>query len=118
MRDAFGNALGGIRLPQLDVPIATYGPHNNLDPALPLPPFLESFRGLLNLFCVLAGTVADFDDTTLESLYSSHKSYFRPFMRRTRRLREAGFLLAEDALALKMEAATVASPRKRYQPWG
>ena len=66
VRDGFGNALGAIRLPQLEVPIATYGPHNTVNTALP--PFLQP---LLNLFCVLSGTEIAFDEATLSSLYPS-----------------------------------------------
>ena len=34
-RDGFGNAIGGLRLPELDVPVATYLPNNEVIEALP-----------------------------------------------------------------------------------
>ncbi len=93
-RDEFGNALGGIRLPDLDVPIATYGPHNTPDPSLP--------SGRAN--CNLRGTVADFDDETLDALYPLHETYVSQVAMRTDALQEQRFLLPEDGDKLKLAA--------------
>jgi hypothetical protein len=101
-RDAFGNALGGVRLPQLDVPIATYVPSNSPNPALPLPPPLDQ---LGNLICRLSGAVFPFDEALLSSLYPNHGSYVSQIAARTNALRKDGFLLEEDAEALIEEAA-------------
>jgi hypothetical protein len=98
-RDEFGNALGGIRLPQMDVPVATYGPHNTVNPALP--PFLQP---LLNLFCVLSGTTTEFDQATLDELYPSKGSYVGPFSAATNALKAQGFLLGQDTKRLIHEA--------------
>ncbi len=98
-RDEFGNALGGIRLPQLDVPVATYGPHNTVNPLLP--PFLLP---LLNLFCVLSGTNLAFDQATLDELYPSKGSYVGPFSAATNALKAQGFLLGQDTKRLIHEA--------------
>jgi hypothetical protein len=102
VRDGFGNALGGIRLPQMDVPIATYGPHNTVDLSLPLPP---GILGLLNLFCVLTGTVTDFDAATLAALYPNNGAYQSPFSQATNTLKNQGFLLSQDSKRLIFEAA-------------
>lgn len=99
-RDQFGNALGGIRLPDMDVPIATYGPHNTVNPALP--PFLQP---LLDLFCRLSGTVEPLDVATLDELYPNHGRYVSQYAMATNQLQEDGFLLPEDAAMLKMAAA-------------
>jgi hypothetical protein len=99
-RDAFGNALGGIRLPQMDVPVASYFPHNAVNPSLP--PFLQP---LLNLFCVLSGSVTDFDDATLEALYPDHGDYVSQIAQSVNRLKSDGFLLNKDAKKLQFEAA-------------
>jgi hypothetical protein len=99
-RDEFGNALGGIRLPELNVPIATYGPHNSVNPTLP-----EFLQPLLNLFCVLSGTVTPFDTEALHELYPNHGSYVNQYVRATNDLRMQGFLLPEDASMLKVNAA-------------
>jgi hypothetical protein len=100
VRDEFENALGGIRLPQLDVPIATYGPRNTVDPSLP--PFLQ---GLANLFCRLSGTVTDFDQATLDELYPTHGNYVNQVVRHAVDLVGQRFLLPKDAKQLKVDAA-------------
>ena len=89
-------------MPQLDVPIASYGPHNSVDPSLPFPP---GILGLLNLFCVLTGTVTDFDDATLQALYPTNGSYQSPFAQSTNTLKNQGFLLSQDSKRLIFEAA-------------
>jgi hypothetical protein len=63
-RDIHGNALGGVRVPQMDYPMAKYGGRNSLAPGLP-----PGLAPLGNLFCVLAGTVDRFPDEKLDNLY-------------------------------------------------
>jgi hypothetical protein len=92
--------LGGIRLPQLDVPIATYGPNNSADPTLP--PFLIP---IANLACRLSGTVSPFDDETLAQLYPNHGVYVSQIAQRTNALLRERFLLSKDASKLKTAAA-------------
>src|SRR5262249_47361937 len=57
-RDTFGNALGGIRLAQHAVPIAT-NTGVNAGP----------------VFCILFGSHQPFDDATLAMLYRNHGQY-------------------------------------------
>ena len=86
VRDAHGNAKGGIRLPQLEVPTATYAGVGNAGP----PP------------CDVSGITTAFDAQTLSSLYPNHGSYRSQFVHAVDDLRRAGFLLdfdAEDAKA-------------------
>ncbi len=94
-RDEHGNALGGIRLPQLDVPIATYGPSNVEKATLP-----ALLKPLARLFCILSGTVDDFDPAKLDELYPKVRSYLRPFKERTQQLADEGFLLGPDVAKL------------------
>ena len=101
LRDEFGNALGGIRLPMVEVPLATYGPSNEANPALP--PFLI---GIANLNCRLSGTVTAFDEATLDELYPNHGRYVSAVVHAVNALRHDGFLLPEDAAAIVGEAAT------------
>ena len=95
-RDAFGNALGGIRLPELDVPVATYGPTASVSPTLP--PFVPA--GLANLFCRLTGTVEPFSEALLGALYPTPAAFREPYLDATQALVETGFLLPEDAAKL------------------
>jgi hypothetical protein len=92
-RDAFGNAQGGIRLPQMDVPIASYSPNNEADPNLPA--FLQ-YVG--NLACRLSGSVEPFDAGTLDGLYPKMEDYLVPIEASSQALIDARFLLPEDAV--------------------
>jgi hypothetical protein len=88
-RDARGNALGGLRLPQIDVPIATNNGADNGGPA----------------FCVLYGYFTLFDDATLQSLYPSHHAYFNAFKKATYKALKAGYIVKEDVEEMLLEAA-------------
>ena len=88
-RDANGNALNGIRTPQLDVPIATLSG--------------EGQSG--SFFCQLYGTTVPFDAATLASLYPDHASYVSRFNEATDRAVQAGFILPPDATLMKTAAA-------------
>jgi len=88
-RDEYGNALGGIRTPLVDVPIATIRGDGNLGPSP----------------CPNLGSTAPFDDATLASLYPSHAAYVAKFNRATDEAAKRGFLLRPEAKNLKTAAA-------------
>jgi len=91
-RDEHGNALGGIRTPLLDAPIATLtGSGGN--------------GGSGSRFCSLYGTTAPFDAAKLASLYPTHADYVAKFNQATDRAVKAGFILAPEAKNLKAAAA-------------
>jgi hypothetical protein len=94
-RDALGNALGGIRTPELDVPIAAL-----TGAALPGQP--ET--------CNLFGSTAPFSPATLTSLYPTHADYVSKFDAATRRAVQAGFILATDAPQIEAAAADSTIP--------
>jgi hypothetical protein len=87
-RDAFGNALGGIRLSQLVVPTAT-----NTG--------LNSGPG----YCSLYGTFLPFDDVLIHALYRNHGAYVSQVSRVTFDNLQSGFIVMEDAEATVREAA-------------
>jgi Alpha/beta hydrolase domain len=89
VRDFYGNAKGGIRLPQLEVPTATLSGVGNAGPGS----------------CPVAGVTTPFDAATLASLYPSHGSYVAQFVKATNELHRAGFLLDPDANDAKTRAA-------------
>jgi Alpha/beta hydrolase domain len=88
IRDRYGDARGGIRLPELDVPRAT------LDgvPALPGP---DAPPGS-GLACQFAGRTIPFSDTLLDELYPTTADYLTAFNDAVRRAVRAKFLLPED----------------------
>ncbi len=88
-RDALGNALGGIRTPQVDVPIAA----------------LSGLGQSGGSFCGLFGTTVPFDATTLAALYPTHDPYVQAIVRAARHAVRAGFVTRIDATAIKAAAA-------------
>ena len=105
--DANGNAIGGVRLPSMEAPVATYLPSNTADPSLP--PFLQNIG---NLACFLSGSVLPFDEATLDTLYPNHESYVGAVVQSTNALKSQGLLLQQDASILK-KAASMSSVGKQ-----
>ncbi len=91
-RDTFGNALGGIRLPQHAVPSATNTGLNFPD----TPP---------TNFCRTFGSYVPFDATTLDSFYPDHQSYLALVITATHQGQQGGFIVGADAAATIREAA-------------
>jgi hypothetical protein len=98
IRDADGNALGGVRLPHMTVtdkrheigaPLGTY----------------EGFEfNTQNFFILLAGHFTPFDAARLEALYPSHDAYVQRVTKAAHRLVQRRELLQEDAKAIIKEA--------------
>lgn len=84
--DEYGNMLGGIRSPYLDVPVATY--YAATDPG-----------------CPGFGSRVPFGEDLLRDLYSNHGAYVSEFIQRTDDLLQEGWLLPEDAQRIRLEAA-------------
>ena len=91
VRDANGNALGGIRTAMVDVPIAALSG--------------EGQSG--SIFCLLFGTTRPFDAAKLAELYPDHGGYVAAVNSATDQAVSAGFILLPDAQLIK--AAAVAS---------
>ena len=83
-RDAFGNGLGGIRLAEMEVPVAKEGGDT----------------------CGLGGTHVPFDSATLNALYPSQHVYVSKVMQAATASVAAGFVLLEDAKATMVRAMT------------
>jgi hypothetical protein len=94
VRDAYGNALGGVRTPQVDVPIAVLSG--------------EAPEGAL--LCTLFGTTVPFDEPTLLALYPDRAAYRAAFDAATDAAVAAGFILPADAALMKAAAATAPIP--------
>jgi hypothetical protein len=94
-RDADGNALGGVRSPQVDAPIAALGGTVN-----------RATAG--SGFCFLFGTTVPFDAARLATLYPSHGAFVTAWNRASRQAVARGWLLPPDAAELR-KAATAST---------
>jgi hypothetical protein len=91
-RDARGNARGGIRTPQLDVPVAAYS---------------GAPADASKLVCLLFGSTHPFDAATLARLYPSKDKYVADFLAATDAAIRRGHILQADRAALRAEAEKV-----------
>jgi hypothetical protein len=98
-RDAFGNALGGVRTPFVDVPTATYSPIDTVA-------HVTQFSG----FCILYGYNVPFSAATLDSLYRNHADYVSQVVHETNDLVKERFWLKPDARTVKTNAAQADVP--------
>jgi hypothetical protein len=94
VRDSLGIVLGGIRLPDVEVPVA-------LNDGVNAP---ASVTNPLSGFCVLWGTHRDFSADQLASLYTSNADYRRQVTDVVRRLEGQRLLLPEDGVTLIAQA--------------
>ena len=81
--DANGNAIGGVRTPQVDAPIATL-----------------SSQGNSGGFCFLFGSTVPYSAAHLASLYKSHGQFVSAWAHAIQRERAHGYLLPADAVEL------------------
>jgi hypothetical protein len=81
-RDSFGNGLGGIRLAEMNVPVAHDGGET----------------------CALGGTHVPFDTATLNALYPTPTSYTSQVIQATNAAIAAGFIFLEDGKATEVRA--------------
>jgi hypothetical protein len=92
LRDEFGNAIGGIRLPDFAVPTATHVGAS----VGPVPD--------------LAGTSTPFTPERLRALYPDHAAYVERYERAVDEGLAKGILLEEDAQRLRERAAAAPVP--------
>jgi len=110
VRDAYGNAKGGIRTPYADVPIKTYRPYSLGCPACPNVPGLcitnpPTICAGCSAWCVILGNMVPFNEATLESLYENHGGYVSKFVKSTQQLFKDGWITEEDMEIMKTRAA-------------
>ncbi|HKV60934.1 MAG TPA: alpha/beta hydrolase domain-containing protein [Candidatus Acidoferrum sp.] len=102
--DADGNDLGGVRLPQLQVPLATYTGWNLRDPSIGAPDLRLSFLGAFIPLARTAGERQNSGDprSSVAERYGSREEYMGKFAEAAMKLIHDRFLLRED-LASVME---------------
>lgn len=82
-RDGDGNAVGGLRLPVIDVPVATYNAES----------------------CGVSGTMTPFAPARLAELYPTHRSYVEQLQAATDEAVDRGILLCSGAQVLMRKAS-------------
>jgi hypothetical protein len=100
--DADGNDLGGIRLPELAVPLATYTGWNLRDPSIGAPDQRLSFLGS---FVPFSRTRAEREKSgdprpSVSERYASREQYLEKFGEAAKKLVRERFLLEEDLPAV------------------
>lgn len=100
--DANGNDLGGVSLPELQVPLASYTGWNLRDPSIAASDLRLSFYGS---FIPFAKTKAEREKTgdprlSIAERYGSREDYMRKFKEAANELIRERFLLPEDLPAL------------------
>ena len=104
MQDQDGNFRGGIRLPDVEVPLGVYGGQNE-----PLTAFLCSLNGTSVPFAKTKQEREAGGDTrpSLAERYKGHEDYVSRLRVAARTLEKDGFLLPEDAAIIVNAAAEV-----------
>jgi hypothetical protein len=105
--DHDGNDLGGVRLPQLEVPLATYTGWNLRDPKIGMPDERVSFLGS---FFPLPKTKADAEAAgdprrAIAERYATRDEYLAKFRDAAMKLADERFLLHEDVEPLLARGA-------------
>jgi hypothetical protein len=95
-QDSYGNTLGGVRSPAVDVPIATYS-------GQPAPGS--------SLVCSLFGQTTPLMTAQLMTLYSTHDDYVAKVVAAAMNDQDAGFLLAADVPLVVKEAQAAPVPQ-------
>jgi Alpha/beta hydrolase domain len=113
-RDRYGNALGGIRLPDINVPTETYSAINFFLPRQQSLTLQQIQTLLQNIFstlmtgvitdptlreeglCLLEGFYTPFSQASLQSLYPTHAGYVSQFTTAAQADLAAGFLTRYD----------------------
>ena len=97
VRDAHGNATGGIRLPEVEAPTATLDGAANTSAQ-------ETPGGAARNFCFLFGRTKPFDASALKALYPTHDAFVKKFVAATDALVTEGYLLKPEADAARQAA--------------
>jgi Alpha/beta hydrolase domain len=101
VKDANDNVVGGLRLPEIEAPIATYGNAN----------FTTGSLAFLDLFaCVAGGYTEYFDKAKLKTLYPTHADYVAKFKKAADAALAAGHILPEDHVKAMQRAQAAPIP--------
>jgi Alpha/beta hydrolase domain len=100
--DSHGNVLGGVRIQDIDVPIATYDLNNSSSDQ-------TNFIG--SLACNLGGETVPFSAADLMMLYPTHDDYVKQYTAAADKALAAGYELQADHDDAIMQAQAAAIPK-------
>jgi hypothetical protein len=98
--DPYGNAMGGVRSPVVDVPLVDYAVHAEGGPV-----------------CLLGGGETPLPPSALADRYPSLDAYLAEFTRSLDATIEAGFLREKGRAAILADARAKAGPLLAPDPW-
>jgi hypothetical protein len=115
VRDRYGNALGGIRMPQQEVPTGRNTPSTGCSATiggrtvvLGSYPQWDAFDGGKDPAVDPEDTVNASEPESAKAVYGSHANYVARFDKATDAVLAQGFILPADADTMKREAAASA----------
>jgi hypothetical protein len=108
--DQYGNALGGVRLPDIQVPTETYEVSNSLQSSQSSPSTLDTLEDIYTAeetgaipadlldegLCLMEGYYQPFSTATLQALYPTHADYVARYKAAAATDLKAGFLTQAD----------------------
>jgi hypothetical protein len=111
LRDEYGNALGGIRSPDVDVPIATLSGDTG-GGGFDLSGITDLLSGgnVISMFCFIFGSTTPFTSEQLIELYPTHEDYVQKVKDSANAALAAGFLLEPEAMGFIDEAENAPVP--------
>jgi hypothetical protein len=117
--DQDGNDLGGVRLPELSVPLATYTGWNLRDPSIGAPDQRTSFLGSYIPFAKTTALRQKSGDPRLSiaERYSSRDGYMGKYAEAAMKLIRQRFLLEEDLPAILDRGGQEWDEETKYSRW-
>ncbi|MGH9017058.1 MAG: alpha/beta hydrolase domain-containing protein [Acidimicrobiales bacterium] len=103
--NAQGNALGGIRTPQVVAPVATLSGLGQPGIQAPSQPSATATSLSAGAICSIFGTTTAFSTARLTALYPTHADFLKKWDAATAALVRQGYLLGPDARTLNRVAA-------------
>ncbi len=104
-KDAYGNAKGGIRLPEIEAPLYNYDPTNSGN-------FADGPPMINPIVCLLAGSQTPLTTKQLQALYGTKSTYVTRYTQAANAAASAGYIFQQDADAgsAAAAAATITLP--------
>ena len=101
--DDLGNAQGGLRMPELDAPLAQYGMYSNFP--------TRQISVWTAYACMAGGSANPLDGDVLRARFANEQAYIQAYTQAADKLLQGGFLRPADHAQLLARAKSVKLPR-------